>query len=607
MPISGAIRSISLSLLCGVFFAAESIVPTCPAVDGHEPLVKSREGQNQAIEEGVNIIVDADSYPRDPANLTEGPTLYQHSDGSLDIRFALDRFDDVLVAVYDADGQLLRRLGCGVLGSRAPVPFEPDSLVQRITWDGLDAQGKPVPAGSSVRVSVGLQARFDRFIAHDPGQMVGYVNALSVDGQGRVYVGQHTGLRYDPQILRYDRDGNYLDLVYPSDPAQLAATGRQLQDVYEPVERFDDRVIPLKTGVWRYWMQRWEDFMRLPFAIGPDDKAYFVVGTPSQLEKTYFEADWDSRIFRVDDLDHFWFQPWDGPTHYAPVFFYRWDAAFCFGPDGDIYVACKSYAGGHGDYRLDDYGALGTVRRIDPQTGRNREPFRYRGEQALDTPSAYLGTPKTVVDRKVLNSLHARLDPSGWQPERLPEDRIDSFCDIEDLCVASDGRILVVDGHPRRIKCYDADGRWLGGIDEVIMAGTARRFCDIAAISWAGDRCYLLTSFLDDPDQSMHLLALDVDRTSAEPIWSVALDPLARFIAVDQAVEHPLVWVGNGNGLASISRITDLGERAGTVRHIGGMMDPVLVDPRAFTVDDDKNVYVHDHARGQLVRCRADG
>ncbi len=556
--------------------------------------------ESREIEEGPRILLDADSYPREPARLVSGPELVRDGD-KWRIRFALDRPDDVLVRVVDCEGEVVRTLGCGVLGPNAPEPFQKNSLEQKLTWDGLHADGNPAPSGSRVQVSVGLEPRFQQFVGYDRNQLTNFVSGLSVDRKGRLYVALHTGLRFDPVMLRFDHDGSYLDMVYPSDPAQLRAAGKSLRDVYEPVEHFNGHDIPIKESVWRYWIQRWEDYMEFPFQIAPDgETGYLVIGTPTRIERMYTVDDADARIFTIEDLDRFWWQPWDGPWHYGPVFLWRWDGAFAFDREGYLYVATKCFDGGHGDYAIGDCKALGTVRKVDPKTGRNIPAFSHNGTVELPAKSAYLGTPGTVLSNEELEALAAHVRPGAPVPERDPRDSEHSFLDIEDLAVDDDDNILVADGHPRRIKCYDPDGRWLGGVTDLEIYGERRQFLDLANVFWANGALYVLTKFREH-DGRMHLLKCTGAPPEFEVTWSVPLDPLARFIAVDVWAKTPLVWVGNGGGRATITRIEDLGHRAGAPRHFGGIGERRLVYPWTFAAGEDEHLFVHDYARSQIV------
>jgi hypothetical protein len=89
------------------------------------------------MNEGRRIILDEDSYPREPAKIVAGPTATKKGEGYT-ISFALDKPDDVLVRIVNSDGATVRDIVCGVLGWNAPEPLKIDSLTQEVFWDGKD-------------------------------------------------------------------------------------------------------------------------------------------------------------------------------------------------------------------------------------------------------------------------------------------------------------------------------------------------------------------------------------------------------------------------------------------------------------------------------------
>ncbi|MCX7806710.1 MAG: hypothetical protein N3A38_16220, partial [Planctomycetota bacterium] len=84
------------------------------------------------------------------------------------ITFASKGKCDATVAIVGPDGKIVRHLASGVLGPNAPHPFQQNSLSQRIEWDGLTDDFKKAPSGCKVRVSLGLQAKYERDIAWAP-------------------------------------------------------------------------------------------------------------------------------------------------------------------------------------------------------------------------------------------------------------------------------------------------------------------------------------------------------------------------------------------------------------------------------------------------------
>ena len=220
----------SVLAACAMAYAAPS---GPPARALREKLVLG----DKEVYEGRRILLDEDCYPREPARLTEGPIIKR--DGSeVRIIFELDTADDVLVRVVDAEGETVRNLACGVLGDNAPKPFQPGSLKQEVVWDGMDDAGNSAPPGCKVRVAVGLRPRFERFVAYDPAQLLDHICGMEVDEKGRVYVTLFTERRGEPEIRRYNRQGEYLDTVYPPNPNLLDG---KLEDRFPYVDYVDGR------------------------------------------------------------------------------------------------------------------------------------------------------------------------------------------------------------------------------------------------------------------------------------------------------------------------------------------------------------------------------
>ncbi|MCX7804649.1 MAG: hypothetical protein N3A38_05605 [Planctomycetota bacterium] len=107
---------------------------------------------------------------------TQKPKVEKQGDKWV-ITFASKGKCDATVAIVGPDGKIVRHLASGVLGPNAPWPFQQNSLSQRIEWDGLTDDFKPaLPAGASggggckVKVSLGLQAKYERDIAWAPAK-----------------------------------------------------------------------------------------------------------------------------------------------------------------------------------------------------------------------------------------------------------------------------------------------------------------------------------------------------------------------------------------------------------------------------------------------------
>lgn len=140
------------------------------------------------------------------------------------ISFAAAAPTDATVAILSADGKVIRHLAAGVLGAKAPEPFKP-GLEQALAWDGMDDSKKPVPAGSKLRVSLGMKPEFKRILCESPQGLAsrGPVG-LAVDKKGILYVEEGdlwiqdlgaAGVLQVYSIKAFDGDGNYVRTLVP--------------------------------------------------------------------------------------------------------------------------------------------------------------------------------------------------------------------------------------------------------------------------------------------------------------------------------------------------------------------------------------------------------
>ena len=199
--------------------------------------------------EGRNILLDRDSWPRKPGRIAAGPKV-ESGDKGVWISFALDSADDIWLYAADPEtGEALHTIACGVLGPNAPTPLAKSNLSQRVFWDGKDLDGKPIPGKAEIRLSVGCEPAFQRFVGYDPAQMMGYPLNVEVDAKGRVYVAIGADTRAEAAIMRFDRDGNYIDMVHPANP--LDADSETMKKWY-PYRDGRRRVDPsYGQGVWQ--------------------------------------------------------------------------------------------------------------------------------------------------------------------------------------------------------------------------------------------------------------------------------------------------------------------------------------------------------------------
>ncbi|NQT92939.1 MAG: hypothetical protein HQ559_09270 [Lentisphaerae bacterium] len=132
---------------------------------------------------------------------------------SVDIRFEANTHTDVAVWIEDDKGETVRHLVAGLLGANAPPPLAKNSLAQRLRWDYANNEGVRVPAGRyHVKLGLRSQARLDRVIGWDPSpkEIVG----IAPGNNGDMVV--VSGIRDEwLEVQRFDRDGNYLETLYP--------------------------------------------------------------------------------------------------------------------------------------------------------------------------------------------------------------------------------------------------------------------------------------------------------------------------------------------------------------------------------------------------------
>ena len=152
------------------------------------------------------------AFAEQPAVTKQGETFL--------IRFASKAACDATVMIVDENGRIVRHLASGVLGGNAPAPFKQNSLAQELVWDGKDDRGKPVDASTcTVKVGLGLQARYDRSLGWGPGRVTNR-RAIAVDARGRLYIldgliGTGGSETVSFNIRVFDREGRYLRRIAP--------------------------------------------------------------------------------------------------------------------------------------------------------------------------------------------------------------------------------------------------------------------------------------------------------------------------------------------------------------------------------------------------------
>lgn len=131
------------------------------------------------------------------------------------IEFEVKSFCDVTVSIEDETGNILRHIGSGVLGKKAPTMFQPNSLKQVIIWDGKNDQGEYLTDYTSaiVRVSLGLTPTFEKSLYWDPRRRQGREAPLMQSTAEGVYVYDGgTGMDY---VKLFSPKGEYIKSIYP--------------------------------------------------------------------------------------------------------------------------------------------------------------------------------------------------------------------------------------------------------------------------------------------------------------------------------------------------------------------------------------------------------
>lgn len=159
------------------------------------------------------------------------------------VSFETQGFCDATVAVEDARGRIIRHLVSGVLGPRAPQPFQANTKRQTVAWDGKDDRGVYVDGKENciIRVSLGLQTRLERTLFWSPHKRVSNIAPLLAAAPEGVYVFEGLGVDH---LRLFDHEGAYVRTIYPFPADRLPhLVGLQQHRFIQ-----DDADLPLKLG-----------------------------------------------------------------------------------------------------------------------------------------------------------------------------------------------------------------------------------------------------------------------------------------------------------------------------------------------------------------------
>lgn len=143
---------------------------------------------------------------------TKEPFLNKKGD-KVTIEFAVKEFCDVTVAIQNEDGDIVKHLASGVLGSNAPEPFQSNSLSQKLEWNSKDDKGKYIDnlSNISVRVSLGLKPTYEKDLYSSHYKRISELPSIAVAKEG-IYVFEGHGR---DQLRLFGHNGEYIKTIYP--------------------------------------------------------------------------------------------------------------------------------------------------------------------------------------------------------------------------------------------------------------------------------------------------------------------------------------------------------------------------------------------------------
>jgi hypothetical protein len=353
--------------------------------------------------------------------------------------FKVNRPCDVTVRVLDSKGDVVRHLACGMVGlAKAADPLKANSLSQTIAWDGKDDPGRPVPPeGCRFTVSVGLAARFDRFILWEPdGYDTWRKDGLEIlKGASDEYlVTQHCGVHLTTTRV-FDGKGKFVRQIWPcsvSKPKEMLK--RLLSDPRVGAEDWDGRRVPVCVN----HNATYHFGTAFPALVGPDGRVLGIHRYCSDYLGVWTVGS--------DGLPALWgwYPPWQPRKENT---FNKTLWKFAAGTDGDVYLADGlHHVVGH--FRLADMSPI--------------ESFRFSGKEALKKPRCYIGKAN-------LNYQLTWQRGPNWKEEPVLDDE-SHFAGPAGVAVDEDGYLLVLDGTlnksgtiagEAKVKVYTRQGRYV--------------------------------------------------------------------------------------------------------------------------------------------------
>ncbi len=174
----------------------------------------------------------------------EKPRVARNGD-NVSIRFTAKSLCDATVAIEDPQGRIVRHLASGVLGAKAPAPFQKNSKAQSLVWDGKDDQGRYLDRVEqyTVRVSLGLKPAYERTLYSSPYKKFTEAVPLMQSAPEGMYVFEGRGT---DSLKLYDHAGQYLRTIYPFPANKL----REVQGLnWQPFPQ-DGAELPVKNSLY---------------------------------------------------------------------------------------------------------------------------------------------------------------------------------------------------------------------------------------------------------------------------------------------------------------------------------------------------------------------
>ncbi|MBM4043165.1 MAG: hypothetical protein FJ290_32155, partial [Planctomycetes bacterium] len=493
-----------------------------------------------------------------PGLFAEEPAV-RRTERGCEVSFALRRPSDATVRVADAAGRVVRHLACGMVGlERAAKPFAPNSLAQKVAWDGTDDAGKAVAAeGCRIVVGVGLRGKFDRFVLGNPDGfgVLGAPNwafpgAIAVGPKGELHVVEQYGVHYST-LRVFDREGKFVRCLWP-------LSVDKPKETLEPFFASTMTIWPADVAPWGAtdWAGRtvprsvshsafyWYGVRTNAMVVAPDGRIILTDahvtsktglltiapnGLPENVQGTF---------------------PWLDKNSYAK----SWDLAI--GPEGDLYVSDKAH---------------GIVAHLDAKTLKPIASFTHNGTRKLDQPSYWIGEPKP---EKV----------GVWDP-------------LWALAVDKEGQIWLANPQHKQLYVHAKDGSLLLGTTQVAFGNAEADTWDLtpSEMSLAAN----LKSgavYLNMPVGKERRLVKVTASQMGKAVASMPLPRGAKRMAVDS--EGDLIWIIVGHN--ALMRVKDLGDRF-EARTIEGQAGKTLTFPRLMGVGADGKLCLTDASSNYIL------